>query len=179
MLRIGLLSKEDCPFTGYILQELTGRSLKVDAIIMCAEKFTEKHKQDFAERVGGRFPPIPLENFERQQIPIYYVKQYSSKSCAKLVKDLNIDLLLNMGSPHIMQPIILNAPMIGIVNYHPGLLPKFRGCTAVEWAIYFNAQIGNTIHFMDESIDTGPIIIQEPLTFNKNATFKILGARFL
>ena len=180
MIKIGLLSKGDCPFTGYVIRELIARSLKVDVIIMCLKKFTEKHKQDFAERVGVRFPLISLVDFERQQIPVYHVKQYSSTICAKLVQDLNIDLLLNMGSDHIMRPIILNAPKIGIINYHPGLLPKFRGCTAVEWAIYFNQQIGNTIHFMDETVDTGPIIIQEPLTFTKNVTYQgIRGKVFI
>lgn len=175
MIKIGLLSKEEYPFTGYVLWELIERFLKVDAIIMCSKKFTAKHR--VKERVGDRFPLIPIENFEDHQIPIYHVKQHSSAPCAKLVQDLNIDILLNMGSDYIMCPIILNAPTIGIINCHPGLLPKFRGCTAVEWAIYFGAQIGNTIHFMDESIDTGPIIIQEPLTFDKNATYQDIRAK--
>ena len=171
-IKLGLLSTNDSPFLGYTLREWINHLLKVDAIIMDSKRFSEKDKRIFAERTGGRFPPIPLERFEEQQIPVYYVRNHSSDPCVRLVKDLGIDILVNAGTPRILKSNILEAPKIGVVNCHPGLLPKFRGCTCVEWAIYLDEQVGNTVHFMDEGIDTGPIIIQEALTFSKDDSYR-------
>lgn len=56
------------------------------------------------------------------------------------------------------------------MNCHPGLLPKFRECTCVEWAVYLDEEVGNTVHFMNEKIDEGPIIVQEALHFKKMTT---------
>ncbi|MBR5597731.1 MAG: hypothetical protein IKW30_10045 [Lachnospiraceae bacterium] len=48
-----------------------------------------------------------------------------------------------------------------IINFHPSLLPHFAGLNAIDKAIESNVKIiGNTAHFIDENIDTGPIILQ-------------------
>ena len=57
------------------------------------------------------------------------------------------------------------------MNCHPGLLPKYRGCTSVEWAIYNDDQVGNTVHLMTEGIDEGPVLIKEGLSFTKNENY--------
>lgn len=176
-VKIGLLSTKNNPILGYTLRELINHSLKVDAIIMDSKGFSEKDETIFEERTTGRFPLIPLDNFEEQQIPVYYVKNHSSDISARLVRDLSIDILVNAGTARILKCNILNAPKIGVVNCHPGLLPKFRGCTCVEWAIYLDEQIGNTVHFMNEGIDEGPIIIQEALTFSKNDSYSDIRSK--
>jgi len=58
-----------------------------------------------------------------------------------------------------------------IVNVHPSLLPAFPGVRAIERALEHGAQvIGVTVHFVDEGVDSGPIILQEalPLTYSRN-----------
>jgi phosphoribosylglycinamide formyltransferase-1 len=51
-----------------------------------------------------------------------------------------------------------------IVNVHPALLPSFPGLDAVEQAIAHGARVtGVTVHFVDEGVDTGPILLQEPV----------------
>jgi len=77
-------------------------------------------------------------------------------------------LVVSAVTPRILKKAILEAPKRGVINVHPGLLPAFRGCTCVEWAVYLDEQIGNTAHFMTEGIDEGPTIIDEPLTFTPN-----------
>jgi phosphoribosylglycinamide formyltransferase-1 len=62
---------------------------------------------------------------------------------------------------------ILGAPFIRrfagrIVNVHPSLLPAFQGIRAIEQAIDYGVKImGVTVHFVDEGVDSGPIILQE------------------
>src|SRR5439155_416003 len=79
--------------------------------------------------------------------------------------------LVNAGTPRILGPEMLGASTVGVVNCHPGLLPRFRGCTCVEWAVYLDEEVGNTVHFMNERIDEGPIVLQEALNFTKNDTY--------
>ncbi len=57
-----------------------------------------------------------------------------------------------------MNQDIIYATKFGILNCHPGLLPEFKGCCCVEWSIYLDKPVGNSIHWMDKSIDSGPII---------------------
>ena len=64
-----------------------------------------------------------------------------------------------------------------MVNVHPGLLPQYRGSSAVEWAIYSDDKIGNTAHFMGEGYDTGPIINSEWYEFPNDASYQSIRVR--
>ena len=57
------------------------------------------------------------------------------------------------------------------MNVHPGLLPEYRGCSCVEWAIFNDDPIGNTVHFMDLDYDTGPIIDRRAYQFCKENNY--------
>jgi len=167
-MKIGVLSTLNNPFLGQILLALKFQGIRVDAIILDGLDISEKNKKIIAERTEGRIPFIPLHDERLEQSPFYFVNDHNSLACAALLKHLDIDLLLNGGTPRIIKEVLLNVPRVGIVNCHPGLLPEFRGRTCVEWAIYHDKQAGNTVHFMDKAIDCGPIVIQEGLTFSKN-----------
>lgn len=166
-LRIGLLSTIQAPFLGYIVRELAHLGISIDAVFLDMKPQTEKDRAIYEERTAGQLPPLGLEQFESLKIPFYIVSNHSSLACANLVRGLELDLLVNAGTPRILKPVILEAPTVGVLNCHPGLLPKFRGCTCVEWAIYLDEPVGNTVHFMNVAIDEGPIIIQEGVPIGK------------
>lgn len=166
-MKIGLLSTLNAHFLGYILREFLQTNLHIEAVLLDSKDITEKDQKLHEERTGDRMPTIPLEEFEKAHVPFYFVKNHNSKTCAELVEQLGIDILINGGTPRILKSEILRAPTLGVLNCHPGLLPNFRGCTCVEWAVYLDKQVGNTLHFMSERIDEGPIIIQEALMFEK------------
>src|SRR5262249_62265996 len=67
-------------------------------------------------------------------------------------------LRLNAGTLEILKPIALEAPRLGVLNVHPGILPKYRGSSAVEWSLFNGDPVGVTAHIMDAGIDTGPIV---------------------
>jgi len=63
----------------------------------------------------------------------------------------------------------------GGINYHPSLLPKYRGGSAMNWAIISGEkETGVTIHQIDEGVDTGPIVIQEKVPIDADDTLKNL-----
>ena len=66
------------------------------------------------------------------------------------------------------------------MNIHPALLPSFPGLDAQKQAIKYGAKYsGCTIHFVDDGVDTGPVIIQAVVKVNYNDTEKTLSKRIL
>ena len=61
---------------------------------------------------------------------------------------------------------MLNLFPCGIVNFHPGDLPNYRGCSAPEWQIYEHNPVICTAHYLDEGIDTGDIIEKRKLVLD-------------
>lgn len=112
-------------------------------------------------------PAIPFATLVNQGIPFWNVNSHNSEETLNLVRKHGIDVLVNAGTPRILKKPLFDALSFGVINCHPGLLPEFRGCTCVEWAIFLDEPIGNTVHLMSEEIDTGPILFREPLKFRK------------
>lgn len=159
--RVGLLSALDYPMMGHIIRALLQRGVPIDAVILDAKGFGENAQKIHDERTAGRLPPVPVDDFEDERLPYYFVKTHSSVACAELVKTLDLDILVNAGTPRILTSLILTAPKIGVLSCHPGLIPQFRGCTNVEWAIFHDEPVANTVFYMGTEIDRGPIVLKE------------------
>jgi methionyl-tRNA formyltransferase len=169
--RLALLSTLDAPLLGYLMRDLTAEGVSISAVVFDQKGQAARDHRIHEERTAGRLPALPLEEFESLRIPFYFVADHRSTATADLVRSLSLDLLLNAGTPRILGAELLRAPSIGVLNCHPGLLPRFRGCTCVEWAIYLDEQVGNTVHFMNEHIDEGPILLQEGLRFGREDAY--------
>jgi len=67
-----------------------------------------------------------------------------------------------------------------IMNIHPAILPSFPGLHAQKQAVKYGAKYsGCTVHFVDEGVDTGPVIVQAFVKVNDNDTEKTLSKRIL
>ena len=65
-----------------------------------------------------------------------------------------------------------------VLNVHPSLLPAFPGAHAVEDALAYGVRwTGVTVHLVDEGVDTGPIVLQEPVAVRDDDTPETLHAR--
>ncbi len=82
--------------------------------------------------------------------------QNARESIARL-KDWSPDIIIFAGGNILRKPL-LEVPRLGVLNLHLGLLPEVRGMSSPEWSLLKNIPIGITIHYMDEGIDTGPIL---------------------
>jgi phosphoribosylglycinamide formyltransferase-1 len=65
-----------------------------------------------------------------------------------------------------------------ILNIHPALLPSFKGTEGIKAAFDYGVKVtGVTVHFVDEEMDHGPIVLQEPVRIKEDDTLESLEAR--
>ena len=84
------------------------------------------------------------------------------------------------GFMRIISPQFIRKYKNKILNMHPALLPAFPGLDAQKQAIEYGAKYsGCTVHFVDDGVDTGPIIIQSIVKINKNDTEETLTKKIL
>ena len=89
---------------------------------------------------------------------------------APLIAPYGPDLLICNGFPWLIPDDALSVPRLGAINIHPSLLPRWRGPTPVSWAIRTGErEIGTTVHRMDASFDTGPVLAQGAVTLPEDA----------
>ena len=96
------------------------------------------------------------------------------------LKSRSIDLICLAGYMRVLSPEFINAFRGRILNIHPSLLPLFPGLNAQQQALAHGAKTsGCTVHFVDETLDGGPIIAQREVAVNENDTVESLSARIL
>jgi phosphoribosylglycinamide formyltransferase-1 len=102
---------------------------------------------------------------------------------ALLVKELrerNVDLVCLAGFMRIITPVLIRAFPNRILNIHPSLLPAFPGLHVQKKALNHGVKFsGCTVHFVDEGMDTGPIIIQAVVPILDSDTEDSLSERIL
>jgi phosphoribosylglycinamide formyltransferase-1 len=82
-----------------------------------------------------------------------------------------VDFVVLAGYMHLLTPAFLDRFRDRIVNVHPSLLPQFPGARAIADALAAGVDTtGVTVHYVDEGLDTGAVIRQEPVTVEPRAT---------
>lgn len=120
--------------------------------------------------VPGRKDPLK-ELALSQGVPTFQPPRMRDPEVYSGYKELAPDLGIMAFVTDIVPETILNCPRFGTIQYHPSLLPRHRGASAINWAI-INGEIttGLTIFWPDEGIDTGPIILQREVTIDPDDT---------
>jgi methionyl-tRNA formyltransferase len=82
----------------------------------------------------------------------------------------SFDWIVSYGYTHIIKKDIINSVNNPIINLHISYLPYNRGADPNFWSWVENTKKGITIHFIDEGIDTGDILVQKEISFTNNET---------
>lgn len=91
--------------------------------------------------------PFSLENISKTRLPF------------------QPDIICSIYYRYIIKRHVIHACNGKILNLHPSLLPKYRGCSSIPWAIINGEkETGFTYHYIDEGCDTGPVILQKRIT---------------
>ena len=175
-MKIGVLSTIDNPLLGYFLEEayqnnLTDISVILDSKLLCEKDINIWNRRTIGSKLNNNSRIPKIYDLKSSKFPFYFVDSHNSKKAEALYKSLEIGCLFNAGSPRKISQKVLDLMKFGVLNVHPGILPIYRGCSCVEWAILNDDQIGNTAHLMDAGYDTGPIISIEKLSFPKKSNY--------
>ena len=111
---------------------------------------------------------IPNRVFE---LDAYSDRTARDRELADWLQLRGVDLVVLAGYMHLLTPVFLDRFRDRIVNVHPSLLPRFPGVRAIADALAAGvATTGVTIHYVDEGLDTGAVIRQEPVAVEPRAT---------
>ena len=97
-----------------------------------------------------------------------------------VLREYQVDLICLAGYMRLLSPCFIEAFRGKILNIHPSLLPAFRGLDAQRQALAHGVKVsGCTVHFVDETLDGGPIIAQRTVPVLQDDTVETLSARIL
>lgn len=98
----------------------------------------------------------------------------------RLLREHGTDLVVAAGYMRLLTPYIIGEFRSAIINVHPALLPAFPGVHAQQQAFDYGVKLsGCTTHFIDEGVDTGPIIMQAAVPVLPGDTADSLAVRIL
>jgi phosphoribosylglycinamide formyltransferase-1 len=130
-----------------------------------------------------------LKIAKEEGIPAYYIDpgkyrtRLSSEQELKYVKCLRehkVELVCLAGFMRILHSDFISPFQGRIMNIHPALLPSFPGLHAQRQAFDYGVKVaGATVHFVDDGVDTGPIVIQRAVEVREGETIETLEKRIL
>ena len=128
-----------------------------------------------------------LERAKKHNIPFFVVRHHDfpgredfDRKMIEILKSHEVELVLMAGFMRVLTPLFLRTFPMKVMNIHPALLPSFPGLHAQQQAFDYGVKFsGCTVHFADEGIDSGPIIIQAIVPVYDSDTAESLSERIL
>ena len=113
----------------------------------------------------------PKDFADREAFDLALVREFTVRQ---------VGLVCNAGFMRILSPAFVRAFAGRAMNVHPALLPAFPGLHAQRQALEYGVKVaGATVHFVDEGVDTGPIVLQSSVPVHPDDTEESLSARIL
>ena len=107
---------------------------------------------------GGKFDPVKQRALNLS-IPVHQHKTLKTQEVLDTFVALQADLAILAFVTQIVPPAVFNTPRFGSICFHPSLLPKYRGRSAINWAlIKGETKTGVTLFWVDQGIDNGLVL---------------------
>lgn len=145
------------------LAALLGQGETVVGVITIPDRPNQKH-------------PNPVKALaELHNLPLLQRARLKKSETVSWAADLKPDLLVLAFVTSFVPRQMIELADRGGINYHPSLLPKYRGGSAINWTIINGErETGVTIHQIDEGVDSGPILLQQKVAIAPHDTVKSL-----
>ncbi|MBI3995302.1 MAG: phosphoribosylglycinamide formyltransferase [Nitrospirae bacterium] len=164
---------------------VSGRGSNLEAIIHAGPSV--QMNATVAVVISDRAQSQALEHARRSQIPAIHLnpKTHASREdydteVVRLLREHRADLVVLAGYMRLITSRLIEPYRNRIINIHPSLLPSFPGLHAHRQALEWGVRIsGCTVHFVNEAMDQGPIIIQAAVPVLDGDTEEMLEARVL
>jgi phosphoribosylglycinamide formyltransferase 1 len=149
-LRVGVLASGAGTNLQAILDRVHGRDADVVAV------GSDKPEAQALERAAAL--GIATRVFAARE---FADREARDAAMAAWLRDSGAELVVLAGYMQLVTPAFLRVFPQRVINVHPALLPAFPGLAAVEQALAYGVKVfGVTVHFVDEGVDTGPVILQ-------------------
>jgi len=118
---------------------------------------------------------IPVEIIDNKK---FETREEFERQLIKSLDSRGIELIVLAGFMRVLTPLFVRHYKNRIINIHPALLPSFPGVDAAKQALEYGVKYsGCTVHFVDDGVDTGPIIIQAIVSIGDSETEQTLLER--
>ena len=115
------------------------------------------------------------ESAEESGIEYLCHKNINSENFLERIREFQCDLFVSMSFDQIFKTEIINIPRLKTINCHAGKLPYYRGRNILNWVLINDEEeFGITVHYIDEGIDTGDIILQKTFRITDNDDYNTL-----
>jgi phosphoribosylglycinamide formyltransferase-1 len=152
-LRVGVLASGAGSNLQAILDRVHGREADVVAVGSDNPGAQALGRAVAAGVPVGEFPVSEYSDREARDIAM-----------ATWLAEREVELVVLAGYMQLLSAAFLAAFPLRVINVHPALLPAFPGIRAVEQALDYGVKVfGVTVHFVDEGIDSGPIVLQQAI----------------
>ena len=164
---------------------VSGRGSNLEAIISAIEekrlsaeiRIVVSNNADARAISKAKSHGIPTEILPDKTCP---TRSEYDKRLVGILENRGVELVVLAGFMRIMSSLFINAFPMRIINIHPALLPSFPGLNVQDKAIKHGVKFsGCTVHFIDDGVDTGPIIIQAIVPVYGDDTEESLSKRIL
>jgi methionyl-tRNA formyltransferase len=119
---------------------------------------------------GGKIDPVKQRALQLG-IPVHQHKTLKGPEVREQFIALQPDLAILAFVTQIVPPSVFTVPRLGSICFHPSLLPKYRGGSAINWTlIRGETKTGISLFWVDEGIDTGPILLQKEALIDPDDT---------
>lgn len=163
----------------------SGRGSNLQALINAVKNGEKSY--EIGVVISDKGEAKALERAKEEGIPSYHInpRDYLSKEefeekILEIIRDNKCDLICLAGFMRILSPYFISRAVMKIINIHPSLLPAFPGLDAQKQALDYGVRFsGCTVHFVDEGVDSGPIILQAVVPVEASDTMETLAQRIL
>ena len=121
-------------------------------------------------KAGAKPDPLQIAADQRR-IPAYRPENYKASETLREFRASEADLLVMAFVTDIIPRALIETPSLGAICYHPSLLPRHRGGSAINWAVIMgDKETGLSIFWADAGIDTGPVLLQKRVPIGEDDT---------
>jgi methionyl-tRNA formyltransferase len=122
------------------------------------------------EKPGAKPDPLPVAARERA-VPLFQLPSLRAAEAAQALRELNVDLAVMAYVLQFAPQSFLTIPKHGTIQYHPSLLPRYRGPSSVNWPIIRgDTETGLSIFRPSDGLDEGPVILQKTVAIGPDDT---------
>lgn len=186
-----IITTQDEPFAvPILLEEFLSR--KADQVVAVAVARPTSNRESFLQllrRWWSAFGPVAFVRYtlayvrakvlgpsarrtaRRHGVRVVEVADVNAPEFLATLREMDVELVVSVACPQIFRRELLKLPAEGCINVHSGPLPRYRGQLPTFWVLFnHEPETAVTVHFMNERLDDGPIILQERVPIGDRET---------